>query len=160
MVQRRHRVFHQQHEGATADARAIDVAWPDAKRLTEQRRRMRAGSKDAVYVADLETGIGHCVRNRFEVQSHLTLVRQHSHLVALGHADDARGVRKLSHGVSLGHDHTAPAGLKNGIVNASLSFVKTTSTGISQRITFGSGLTLTRFDNIRGPSWSSIIAST
>src|SRR5207253_6605850 len=56
--------------------------------------------------------------------------------------------------------HRAPSGWNSGSVTSSLILVNTTSTGMSQRMTLGSGATLIRFDIMRGPSASSIMAST
>ena len=65
---------------------------------------MRTGGENAVHITDLEAGIRNRVGDRFQVQGHLALVRQNTHFVALGCADDAGRVRKLAHKVVLSHD--------------------------------------------------------
>src|SRR5438067_63304 len=65
-------------------------------------------------------------------------------------ADDAGRVREGLH----------RAGSHSEIVMSSVSLWKTTCTGMSHLTTFGSAATFTRFDIMRGPSSSSIIAST
>src|SRR6266498_2679008 len=114
---------------------------------------MLARGKDPVHVADLEPGVPHGIPHGFHVQRQLALVRQRAQLVALVHAHDADGVAELFHRVP-------PTGRKSGSVISSVCFSKTTSTGMSQRIFFGSGSMPIRLDIMRGPSSSSTMAST
>src|SRR5438477_3388610 len=155
MVQRSRRVLHHDDEGAAAHAGAVDVAWRDPERLADERRRVLAGGEDAVDVARLQTGVAHGVGDGFQVEREHALPRQHADLVALVHADDTGRVRQRL--------HRAPpldVGSQSEIVTSSVSLWNTTCTGMSHLIAAGSATTLTRFDIMRGPSSSSIIAST
>jgi len=57
-------MLDQDHEGAPAHTRAIDIPRRNPQRLTEQGWRMLAGRKNAIYVRDLESGISNRVGNR------------------------------------------------------------------------------------------------
>src|SRR5262249_14118200 len=140
-------------EGAATDARAIDVARRDAERLADGGRRVLAGGEDAIDVADLEPRVPHGVPDGFHVQGELALVGERAGLVAFVDADDAGGVPELFHAAP-------PTGWNSGRVISSVSLWKTTSTGMSQRIRFGSGSMPIRLDIRRGPSSSSTSAST
>src|SRR5688572_1118353 len=104
---------------------------------------MLPGGEDAVDVGDFQSGVPDGVGDRFDVQRELALVRQGADLVALVDADDRDRIRQLTHLREVGH-RAPPAGWNIGSVTSSVCFSKTTSTGMSQRRTFGSAATLIR----------------
>src|SRR2546422_692602 len=121
---------------SAAHGGAVDVARGDAERLADGGRRMLAGREHAVHVGHLEPGVAHGVGDGFHVQRELALVGQRAHLVGLVHADDAGNIGEIA---QVGHGAHRPAGLNSGSVTSSVSFWKTTSTGMSHVIFFGSG---------------------
>jgi hypothetical protein len=64
MMQGSNGMLDQDHEGAPAHTRAIDIPRRDPQRLTEQGRRMLAGRKDAIHIRDLQSGISDRVGHR------------------------------------------------------------------------------------------------
>src|SRR2546421_280524 len=115
---------------------------------------MLARGEDAVDVAQLEPGVAHGVADRLQVEGQLAFAREHPHLVALVHPDDAGRVLQLFH-------RALPfAGWNSGTVCSSVSLWNTTSTGMSHVTCCGSAVTFTRFVIMRGPSSSSTIART
>ena len=88
VMQRQQRMAHHDDEGATAHGRAVDMAWRDAERLAQERRRMLAGGEDAVDVGDLQAGIGHRVVDRLQMQAQLADFRQGANFVGLVDPDD------------------------------------------------------------------------
>src|SRR5262249_42947908 len=152
MIERRPRVADHDDERAAAPRCAVDAPRTDAERFPEQGGGVLARREDTVDVAEFQTRVAHGVADGLEVQAQLALPRQDADLVALVDANDADGIPELL--------HRTPSGWNSGSTTSSLTLVKTTSTGMSQRIAFGSGATPMRFDIIRGPSASSIMAST
>src|SRR5262249_37528769 len=151
-----HRVADHDDERAAADGGAVDVARRDAERLADGGRRVLTRREDAVDVRDLQSSVADRVGHGFHVQAQLTPVRQGAHLVRFIHADDAGHVGEIA---QIGHG-AHRTGWKSGRVTSSVSLENTTSTGMSQQIFLGSGSTFTRLESMRGPSASSINAST
>ena len=160
VVQGGHRVPHHDDEGAAAHRGAVHVARLDAEGLAERGGGVLARGEDAVDVLDLEARVADRVRDRLEMQRELARVRQGADLVALVHAHDAGGVAQFPLPVGNRGHGAHRLGWNSGRVTSSLTLVNTTSTGMSHLIAFGEGSTLIRFDIMRGPSSSSIMAST
>src|SRR5207244_1401943 len=76
----------------------------------------------------LESGVAHGVGDGFDVQRELALVRQRAHLVGLVDTDDAGDAGEIA---QVRHGAHRPAGWNSGSVTSSVSFWKTTSTGMS-----------------------------
>src|SRR5205085_5214760 len=157
VVEGGHRMADHDDERAAADGGAVDVARHDAEGLANRGGGVLTGREDAVDVRDLQPGVAHGVGDGLDVQGELALVRQRAHLVRLVHADDTGDVRQIA---QVRHGAHRPAGWNSGSVTSSVSFENTTSTGISHFSVRGSASTLIRLDSIRGPSASSIMAST
>src|SRR6266700_2847207 len=102
-------------------------------------------------------GVPNGIVDGLHVQAQLALVGQRAELVALVDPDDAGGAGELSHPGEVDH-RAPPAGWNMGRLISSVSFSKTTSTGMSHVIAFGSGTTLTRLVMSRVPSSSSTMA--
>ncbi len=160
VLQGGHRVPDHDDERAAADGGPVHVARLDAERLAERGGGVLARGEDAVDVLDLEARVADRVRDRFQVQGELARVRQGADLIALVHPHDAGDVAQFPLALGDGGHGAHRLGWKSGRVTSSLTLVKTTSTGMSHLIAFGEGSTLIRFDIMRGPSSSSIMAST